>query len=68
MSDLEDVKRDYSKLRKAVKQLYYSAVWSSDRLTPTVEKQMWTELKEAADFPDGNSPNRIKVSNSEGNL
>lgn len=44
----EDLLRDYFKLQKAARTLYYSAYWRSDRLPIHIEATMWEDLKEAA--------------------
>jgi hypothetical protein len=37
-------------LLKAVENLYYNAHWTSDRLSEEEEKQIWLDIKEAANF------------------
>ena len=41
-------------LMKAVRRLYYSAHWTPDR--PVDSEELWTDVREAAGFPKGNSP------------
>lgn len=46
----------YNGLLKAVRDIYYSAVWHSDRLTTEHERELWEKLRDAAEFPPGASP------------
>lgn len=48
-------------LLEAVRKLYYSAAWSSDRLPEAEEQKLWTAVRDAAGFEPGNSPKPIEV-------
>jgi len=47
----------FSRLRDAVKSLYYSAYWTPDR--PVDAEKLWTDVRDAAGFTEGNSPKAI---------
>ena len=44
-------------LRNAVRALYYSAHWTPDRPVDVVK--LWTDVRDAAGFPKGNSPKEL---------
>lgn len=48
---------DFSKLREAVRRVYYAAHWTPDRAVDAVE--LWTAVRDAAGFPSGNSPKQL---------
>ena len=50
------VEQRLQRLTEAVRNLYYSACWESDRLSEVKEAELWTEVRDAAGFQPGNSP------------
>ena len=45
-------------LLEAVRNLYYAAVWTSDRLSTEEEAALWVAVRDAAGFAPGSSPKR----------
>ena len=52
-------------LINSVRDIYYSACWSSDRLDSATEQRMWTRLRDAAGFEKGNSPKPVPAVSEE---
>jgi hypothetical protein len=53
---MPELKKDWGLLLEAIRELYYSAVWTSDRLSALEEARLWEAVRDAAHFPKGHSP------------
>lgn len=53
---LKDDQQKHRKLNKLVRRLYSAGFWSCDRLTEADAKQLFIELRDAANITPGGSP------------
>ena len=53
-SNLKNI--DFERLLNAVKAIYYADSWRSNKLGKQKDKELWTELRDAAGFEPGHSP------------